>query len=289
MKNQTQLERYKKLVDYIDSNIKDDINIKEIENVSFYSYRNINRIFLALHHETIGKYMKRIKLEKSAEYLKYTDYSISDIAFDLGYSDIAAFSKAFKKQFNCSPTSFRNTHELKQHIINKAIFSSENTTKLNLNYKVEKLPGFNVLYLTYQGSYDNIKAINRTWDQLVYYALKQDLLKEETIVLGEILDDNEITDNVHCRYNAAIILENEIDFKLKGLFKTKHIETQKYVKFIHKGSHETCINTYEKIYAYWMTEIQLEFEDKPILEFYINDEDDTLKENLITEIYIPVK
>lgn len=289
MGNPTQLERYKKLILFIEEKFKEEISKKDIEDISFYSYRNINRIFLALHHETIGQYIKRIKLEKAAEYLKFSSENISDIANEIGYSDIAAFSKAFKKQFRCSPSSFRNSSKIKQHITQKAIFSLENTQEQILNYELEEVPGFDILYLTYQGSYENINGIEKTWKQLISYASKHSLLQEETIILGEILDDDEITDTLHCRYNAGVILEKEIDFPLKGLFKTKHIAQQKYAKFVHKGSHESSTDTYNLIYGYWLTEVQLEFEDKPTLEFYLNDESDTPEKELLTEIYIPVK
>jgi AraC family transcriptional regulator len=71
MKNATQLERYKKLLSYLDERFKEEINIDKVEAISHYSYRNINRIFEALHHETIGKYIKRRRMEKAAEFLKY--------------------------------------------------------------------------------------------------------------------------------------------------------------------------------------------------------------------------
>ncbi|WP_108869283.1 AraC family transcriptional regulator [Aquimarina aquimarini] len=289
MGNPTQLERYKKLILYIEERFKNEISKKDIEDISFYSYRNINRIFLALHHETIGQYVKRIKLEKAAEYLKFSDENISDIAHEIGYSDVAAFSKAFKKQFKSAPSSFRNSSKIKQYITQKAIFPLENTQEQTLEYEIEEIPSFDILYLTYQGSYENIKEIEKTWKQLISYASKHDLLKDETIILGEILDDDAITDTLHCRYNAGIVLEEEIDFSLKGLFKTKHIPQQKYAKFIHKGSHESSTDTYNLIYGYWITEVQLEFEDKPTLEFYLNDESTTPKKELLTEIYIPVK
>ncbi|WP_164914161.1 AraC family transcriptional regulator [Aquimarina sediminis] len=289
MENPTQLERYKRLIDFIDKKFKEEINIKDIEEISYYSYRNINRIFLALHHETIGQYVKRVKLEKAAEYIKFSDESISDIAFEIGYSDIAAFSKAFNKQFKCSPSNFRSTHELKQYITQKAIFPLDTAQKKVLDFKIEEIPSFEVLYLTYQGSYENLKELKKVWDQLASYALKKGLLNDETLIMGEILDDDQITDALQCRYNAAIVLEKEVEFSLKGLFKTKRIEHQKYAKFIHKGSHESCADTYNHIYAHWMTEVQLEFEDKPTLEFYLNDESNTPQEDLLTEIYIPVK
>jgi len=96
MSNDTQLTRYKKLLRFIDEQFKEDINIPEIEEACNYSYRNINRIFEAINHETIGKYIKRIRLERAAQYLKFSQESITDIAYDVGFGDVAALSKAFK-------------------------------------------------------------------------------------------------------------------------------------------------------------------------------------------------
>ncbi len=289
MGNPTQLDRYKALLNYLDQKFKEDISIKDIEEVSYYSYRNINRIFLALHHETIGKYIKRIKLEKAAQYLKYSDSSISDIAFEVGYSDIAAFSKAFKNQFHCNPTQFKQTQELKQQILQKAITQSLATPKPSLAFEIEELPNLEILYLTYQGSFEDINAIKKTWETLMLYTFKKKLINDDSIFLAEILDDNEITDQVHCRYNAGIVIEAPLKFEPKGLFRTKTITPQKYAKFLHKGSHEDSLITYDYIYSNWLTEIPLELEDKPTLEFFLNDEQDTPQDQLLTEIYIPIK
>ena len=289
MKNRTQIERYHNLLTFIEEKFKEDIQIKDVEDTSFYSYRNINRIFFALHHETIGHYIKRRKLEKAAEYIKFSELPISDIGFEIGYGDLAAFSKAFKKQFNCSPSSFRNSMKLQEQITLEALGPVVETNKMLLDYVIEEIPEMDILYVTYQGSYENIKQIKKTWENLVLYALQHHILNDETIILGEILDDDAITENLLCRYNAAIVLEKPLDFQLQGMFKTKTIAQQKYAKFIHKGSHESCIDTYNLIYAHWITEISLELSDKPTLEFYLNDEEDTPKKDLITEIYIPVE
>ncbi len=288
MKNSTQLERYQRLLKFLEEKFKTSIETKDIEAVSFYSYRNINRIFLALQHETIGKFIKRRKLEKAAEYLKFSNTEISDIALEIGYGDIAAFSKAFKKHFRCTPSRFRNSFDLQQKITNDLIKVEERTEIEELQFEIETLPSLKTLFLQYQGSYENIKGIEKTWKQLIKYAYNNKLLSDGTVVLGEILDDDEITESIYCRYNAGIILPENSDFSPKGLFDIKEISSQKYAKFIHKGSHETCFETYNKIYARWMFDVQLEFEDLPILEFYINDDNINPEEDLITEIYIPV-
>ncbi|MCK8523274.1 GyrI-like domain-containing protein [Aquimarina sp. D1M17] len=289
MSNPTQLDRYKALLNFIDKKFKENISIQDIEDVSFYSYRNINRIFLSLHHETIGKYIKRIKLEKAAQYLKFSDTQIADIALEIGYSDLAAFSKAFKNQFNCSPSQFREAQEIKQQLIKNAISENAKTFEPQLTFEIEELPGLDIVYLTYQGSFEDLGAIKKVWDQLLKFASRKNLIDDHSIFLAEVLDDNEITDQLHCRYNAAMVLESPLSFTPKGLFRTKTIPPQKYAKFLHKGSHEDSLITYDYIYSHWMSDIQLELEDKPTLEFFLNDDANTPPNELLTEIYIPIK
>jgi AraC family transcriptional regulator len=285
-KNLTQLQRYKQLLKFIDENFKEDINIEKIEKVSFYSYRNINRIFQSLHHETIGKHIKRIRLEKAAEYLKYSDNQVSEIAIEVGFSDVAAFSKAFKKKFNCSPISFRQTAQTINKINQQ---TSDEQSQNSISFEIEILPEFEMLYLEHRGDYQNAAAIESTWKTLIKYCEKQQLISAKTIFFSETLDDNEITEQFNCRTNVAIVLEKPLNLLPEGLFRVKKHQPQKYAKFIHKGANEQLAETYNQIYSRWMMDIQLEFADKPTLEFYINHDETTAKEALITEIYIPVK
>ncbi len=286
LNNLTQIERYKNLIQFIDENFKKEINIEKIEEVSHYSYRNINRIFQSLHHETIGKHIKRIRLDKAAEYLKYSNEQIYNIALEVGFSDIASFSKAFKKRFNCSPTAFRQSSETLLKANQQII---DNNPQKPISFTTETLPEFDFLYLEHKGNTQNIKAIEQTWNILFEYTHQKGLLSNDSIFFSENLDDNEITDDFQCRTNVALIIEKPIDFVLKGLFHLKKHAAQKYAKFIHKGTNETLVDTYNLIYASWMIDVQLEFEDKPTLEFYVNHHEQVSKKDLITEIYIPIQ
>ncbi|WP_298508359.1 GyrI-like domain-containing protein [uncultured Kordia sp.] len=276
------------MLTYIDEEFKETINIPKIEAACNYSYRNINRIFEAINHETIGKYIKRIRLEKAAQYLKYTHENISEIAYEVGYADVAVFSKAFKKKFNCSPSKFRERNKHIQHHDPVVPEDTKNTNYFDVSFEIETLPDMTILGLEYKGSYEDLKSIDKTWKQLIWYASKKRLLDDTTIHFAEILDDDEITEHIKCRYTSAIVLEDDSQFEPNGFFVKKIIKSRKYAKFSHKGTHESCMDTYGKIYANWMTEIQLEMSDAPVLEFYLNDETHDSSENLITEIYIPI-
>ncbi len=284
--NITQIERFKNLVKFINENFKEVINIEKIEEISHYSYRNINRIFQSLQHETIGKHIKRIRLEKAAEYLKYSNEQVSDIALNVGFSDLASFSKAFKKRFNCSPISFRKTADIKKKKHKQVIDKIAQTTIL---FSTETLPEFEILYLEHKGKYDDIKAIEKTWNTLIKYCEKKQLISDESIFFSETLDDNEITEDFQCRTNVAMILNKSLNFVPEGLFQVKVHKKQKYAKFIHKGATNKLENTYNLIYSSWITTIKLEFSDKPILEFYVNHHEKIIEDNFITEIYIPIQ
>ncbi len=289
MRNETQLERYKKLLSYIDAHFKEDINIGKIEAISFYSYRNINRIFEALHNETIGKYIKRLRLEKSAQYLAYSDTGISEIAYEVGFEDRAAFSKAFKSRYGVSPSVFRTHNEQLLETTKQSLLPDEGMSREPLRYEIEYLPEFECIFLEYRGNYDDLESINTSWDELIRYCTKKELLSENSIIYTEIIDDADISDALNFRYHFGLILEQPLSFAPEGFFRQKLHKRQKYVKFIHKGSDKSSIELYKKIYAFWMLDINLELVDLPTLEFYSNYEEHLPEDELITEIYIPVK
>lgn len=87
----------------------------------------------------------------------------------------------------------------------------------------------------------------------------------------------------------GVILDRPIQFTPQRLFKVKRHKSQKYAKFVHHGPHETCEDTYTRIYAFWINEVDQELVDLPTLEYYPNDHGLTTPENPVTEIYIPVK
>ena len=287
-KNGTQIERYKNLLSFLDEHFKEDINIKIIEEVSNYSYRNINRIFEAIHQETIGKYVKRLRLEKAAQYLKYSSGSVSDIAYEVGFEERAAFSKAFKKRYNCSPSAFRESTQTQLENYHQSEFSIGDNERMRLEFEIEFLPDFQFVFQEYRGDYYNVSAIEIAWNQFFEFSEKMDLIREDSIFMAEVMDDNEISDDINLRYNLALILTRPVHFKPEGLTRIKTHKKQKYAKFIHKGSHLSCIDFYQKIYAFWIEDVGLELADLPTLEFYPNHDKQTPEENLITEIMIPV-
>ena len=56
---------------------------------------------------TFTRYRVRQRLQKACELLADSGRRISDVAFESGFESIPYFNRAFRQQFNCSPTEYR--------------------------------------------------------------------------------------------------------------------------------------------------------------------------------------
>ena len=203
-----QLARYKKLLAYLDDHLYEEVNIEQVEEICHYSYRNINRIFEAIHNETIGKYVKRLRLETAAQYLKYSDLGVSQIAYQVGFEDRSAISKAFKKRYNYSPKDYRNSSESHRKEIQSRTDPEGTQNRNRLQFEVEYLPEFQYLFFEYRGNYQDLNSIYDNWQIFLDFTDKKGLLSDDSILMTEIIDDNEISDELNSRYRHALILEN---------------------------------------------------------------------------------
>ncbi|WP_407557599.1 response regulator [Winogradskyella sp. 4-2091] len=88
----------------------DDSNFGATELAKFMlmSDSQLYRKLKAISNTSTGIFIRKVRLEKAKESLKTTDLSISEIAYASGFNDPNWFSKAFKDEFNQSPTEFRN-------------------------------------------------------------------------------------------------------------------------------------------------------------------------------------
>ena len=70
------------------------------------SVSQLNRKLNALIDQPAGQLMRSLRLQRAADLLKQNAGTISEICYQLDFNDPAYFSRAFKKQFGCSPTEF---------------------------------------------------------------------------------------------------------------------------------------------------------------------------------------
>ncbi|MFU8927013.1 GlxA family transcriptional regulator [Acinetobacter puyangensis] len=104
-----------KAIAYMRENLCAHITLKQVAVHVRTNTRQLHRVFLANTHETPSNYWRKIRLEHSRKLLANTNYYISNIAVECGFSDASHFILWFKKQYGETPFSYRKRrHEVER-------------------------------------------------------------------------------------------------------------------------------------------------------------------------------
>ena len=93
--------------EYVRSHYGEDINLDVLARRLYLSAGYLSMIFKKETGENLNQYIKNIRLEKSAELLKSTDKSISEIGCDVGFKNMSYFCKCFRQQYGITPDTYR--------------------------------------------------------------------------------------------------------------------------------------------------------------------------------------
>ncbi len=91
---------------YMNNRIAEPITIEEICHEFFISRSSLQALFKTHLNTSPKNYLLNIKLQKSKELIRENQYTISEIAYMLGFSSIHYFSRLFKKYFNTTPSAY---------------------------------------------------------------------------------------------------------------------------------------------------------------------------------------
>jgi AraC-like DNA-binding protein len=98
----------KELKEIIQDQIDTNITLKELsKNLDInpaYLSREFSKYFNDL---SFGEYIRKLRIEKSIEYLNTSNYSLTKIAYLTGFSDQSHFTRIFKKQTGENPSAYR--------------------------------------------------------------------------------------------------------------------------------------------------------------------------------------
>lgn len=98
------------VLDYIENNLKAEINMDELCDMAGYSYVHFCRLFSHYVGLSPSEYITRRKLIH-AVYDMSNGITKVDIALSYGFETYAGFYKAFKRDFNCSPSEFIKSYK----------------------------------------------------------------------------------------------------------------------------------------------------------------------------------
>lgn len=100
----------KKAQDYIEQNYQDRITVDMLADVLALGRRNFERRFKKETNNTVVEYIQRLKVEVAKRSFESSRQNVSEVMFNVGYTDIKAFRDVFKKITGLTPIEYRNRY-----------------------------------------------------------------------------------------------------------------------------------------------------------------------------------
>ena len=101
------VEGFQESINYIEQNLADELDIKDIADKAALSPFYYQRIFGALCGMTVGEYIRARRMTLAAQELFGFDTKVIDVALKYGYDSPDSFAKAFQRFHGITPSQAR--------------------------------------------------------------------------------------------------------------------------------------------------------------------------------------
>jgi len=101
-------ESIQKTLDYIEDNLKEEIQIEQLADMAALSLFYYQRLFSRIVKKPVREYVKLRRLAGSCKCLLDRTHHITDIAVEYGFGSRETFSRAFKDTYGLTPSEYRD-------------------------------------------------------------------------------------------------------------------------------------------------------------------------------------
>jgi AraC family transcriptional regulator, transcriptional activator of the genes for pyochelin and ferripyochelin receptors len=108
IRNKSDKEKIIAVRDLIHERLHSPPNLSEIAKIVGLNEYKLKRGFKETFRNTVFGYLTDLRLQLAHRYLKDTQKTAAEVAFELGYMTPQHFNNAFKKKFGFTPSSVRN-------------------------------------------------------------------------------------------------------------------------------------------------------------------------------------
>lgn len=302
-KNSTKLKYtsdINKIFDYVEKNVRNDIKLEQLLDVVNMSKFHFIRIFKSVMNETPMAFVQRIRLERIASHLiSKPDESITLIAQEYNYENMAVFGKNFKMRFGMSATQWRknsNNNKLKS---NNEILAKEFTAYFchhsqtikwrtdmlqNKSISVNDFPNMTVAYVRYIGQNDgNIDLYKGMQNKLFSWVASKNLLNASSKYIIVYHDDPNVVSAEKQRMSLCLTIPSET--KVEGDIGKMEVQGGKYVV----ASFELKPEEFHLAWKYildWFPQSGYKPRNEPPFELYPEEPKD---DNFVVDICIPIE
>jgi transcriptional regulator GlxA family with amidase domain len=91
----------------MDANYAQPLDLDELARTANFSRYHFLRAFRVAYHATPHEYLTRKRVERAKELLADSEFTVTEICFEVGFESLGSFSSLFHKMVGWSPSIYR--------------------------------------------------------------------------------------------------------------------------------------------------------------------------------------
>ncbi len=232
------------------------------------------------------QYVQLVRMKRASFRLAFeSTQTITDIAFEVRFDSLEAFSRAFSRHFDQTPSQFRSepdwsTWQAKYDII------PPQQRELTMNVSIIDFKARDVALIEHCGC---PRLVLETATKFVQWRKTTGLSPIKTSeTFGVPYSDPDQTPEAAFRFDICGTHQGEVPENVFGV-KAGMIPGGRCAVAIHKGSHDTIGETVYYLYRNWLPESNESVRDYPCFFQYLNFVHEVDECELLTKVYLPIE
>jgi AraC family transcriptional regulator len=233
--------------------------------------------------------LRLLRLKRAAYQLAYREDSVISIALSSGYESHEAFSRAFKKHFNASPSEFRRNSNWTpwQKNYEPIICLRKKIMNDEANFEVEIID-FTQIQVAVKEHRGSPQLLGKSIQAFIAWRKMNKLPPSISRTFNFLYDDPHSTKPDDHRFDLCCAIQSDVGENDQGIV-TKSIPAGKCAKIRHIGSDDTIGTIVTYLYSQWLPDSGFELRDFPIFLERVTFFPEVAEHEMITDIYLPIK
>jgi AraC family transcriptional regulator len=290
------LEAVQRVVSQLSSRLDESADLHALAALAGLSPFHFHRVFRGMVGETPLELLRRLRLERAACALRDTTVPVTSVAFDAGYETHESFTRAFRAGFGASPSEFRRQRTLRAvlsapsglHYRSGRVdpqFTPSDTGGHTMHVDIERLPDLRLAAVAHVGPYPEI---GKAFERLGQVAGAAGLFNNPSAMMIAVYhDDPDATPPSELRSSAALTVPDGVPLPA-GLDEVR-IAGGPYARHTHIGPYDALNAVWPRFLGEGLPASGHVLKDGPSLEIYRSDMRTTPKEQLRTDLLVPVR
>jgi len=284
-------KRICQVLDYIDIHLHENLPVDKLAEIACISKFHFHRQFSALLAMNVASYIHQLRLRRASYQLAFRNKSkVIDIALENGYKSAEAFSRAFKRSTNQSPSHFRREPDYfpwHEHNNPLNMLRKFRMQKMNDDFEVtiKDIASIKIAVLEHHGAPE---LLGHTIRKFITWRKENKLPPSKSRTFNLVYDDPATVTPEQYRFDLCTVIKTELQKNDHGVI-AKSIPSGRCAVIRHIGADENMANAIHFLYSDWLKQSREELRDFPLFFERVSFFPDVAEHEVITDIYLPIK